>query len=45
MAEILKHAYDTLYCIRHTLRELPSQKRHSNEDIDFFTSWQMPDCR
>lgn len=34
MAEILKHAYDTLYCIRHTLRELPPQKRHSNEDID-----------
>lgn len=34
MAEIIKHAYDSLYCIRHTLRELPPQKRHGNADID-----------
>lgn len=34
MAEIIKHAYDSLYCIRHTLRELPAQKKHGNEDID-----------
>lgn len=33
VAEIIKHAYDSLYCIRHTLRELPPQKRHGNEDI------------
>ena len=34
MAEILKHVDDSLYCIRHALRELPEGKSHGNADID-----------
>ena len=34
MAEIIKHVNDSLYCIRHALRELPPGKMHGNEDID-----------
>jgi hypothetical protein len=34
MAEIKKHVDDSLYCIRHALRELPPGKMHGNEDID-----------
>ena len=34
MAEIIKHVDDSLYCIRHALRELPEGKSHGNADID-----------
>lgn len=34
MAEFKKHVDDSLYYIRHTMRELPEGKSHGNEDID-----------
>lgn len=34
MAEFKKHVDDSLYYIRHVMRELPEGKIHGNEDID-----------
>ena len=34
MAEFKKHVDDSLYYIRHAMRELPEGKSHGNEDID-----------
>lgn len=34
MAEIIKHKDDTIYYIRHALRELPPGKKHGNTEID-----------
>lgn len=34
MAELIKHTNNSLYYIRHALRELPSNKIHGNEQID-----------
>lgn len=38
MAEFKKHVDDSLYYIRHAMRELPEGKSHGNEDIDMTLS-------